>query len=43
MGFLTPDLLAYVADHGTLSGAPQVSQAVRDLFATALEIEPHRH
>lgn len=43
MGFLTPDLLAYVADHGTLSGAPQVSQAVRDLFATALEIEPHQH
>lgn len=43
MGFLTPGMLAYVEDHGTLTGAPHVPEAVRDLFATALEIEPRQH
>ena len=43
MGFLTADVLEYVASHGTLAGAPHLSEAVRDLFATALEIEPRQH
>jgi ribonucleoside-diphosphate reductase alpha chain len=43
MGFLTPEVLAYVADHGTLAGAPQVPEAIRELFATALEIAPRQH
>ena len=43
MGFLTPEVLAYVATNGTLSGASSVPQRIRDLFATALEIEPRQH
>lgn len=43
LGFLTSELLEYVAKYGTLSGAPQIPQNIRDLFATALEIEPHQH
>lgn len=43
LGFLTPELLEYVADYGTLAGAAQVSESVRDLFATALEIAPRQH
>ena len=42
-GILTPTLLAYVSEHGSLSGAPEISEATRDLFATALEIEPRQH
>lgn len=45
LGFLTPEVLGYVAEHGTLAGegAPRVPNAVLELFATALEIEPRQH
>jgi ribonucleoside-diphosphate reductase alpha chain len=43
MRFLTPETLEYVQHHGTLMGAPGVPEAVCDLFATALEIEPRQH
>jgi len=43
MGFLTAEVLGYVSSHGTLAGAPNVSDAIRNLFATALEIEPRQH
>ncbi len=43
MGFLTAEVLEYVATHGTLTEAPGVPAHARDLFATALEIEPHQH
>jgi ribonucleoside-diphosphate reductase alpha chain len=43
LGFLTPEVLEYVAEHGTLAGAAHVSESVRDLFATALEIAPRQH
>jgi len=43
MGFLTAEVLGYVASHGTLAGAPNVPGAIRELFATALEIEPQQH
>ncbi len=43
LGFLTPEVLAHVAKHGTLAGTPHVPDAVRNLFATALEIEPRQH
>lgn len=43
MGFLTPEVLEYVGNHGTLSNVPGVPDRVRDLFATALEIEPGQH
>ena len=39
MGFLKAEVLDSVANHGTLAGAPHVPEAVRDLFATALENE----
>jgi ribonucleoside-diphosphate reductase alpha chain len=42
-GFLTPEVLEYVAEHGTLAGAAHVPEAVRELFATALEIAPRQH
>ena len=41
-GILTPALLAYLNENGSLSGAPNISDATRDLFATALEIEPRQ-
>lgn len=34
---------ASVAEHGSLAGAPGAPERVRDLFATALEIEPRQH
>jgi ribonucleoside-diphosphate reductase alpha chain len=40
---LPSEALAYVQEHGTLAGAPQVSPSVRALFATALEIAPQQH
>ena len=43
MGFLKAEVLDYVANHGTLAGASHVPEAVRNLFATALEIEPRQH
>jgi ribonucleoside-diphosphate reductase alpha chain len=43
MGFLTQEVLDYVNHHGTLAGAPGVPERVRNLFATALEIEPRQH
>jgi ribonucleoside-diphosphate reductase alpha chain len=43
MGFLTPEVLEYVGNHGTLSDVPGVPDRVGDLFATALEIEPRQH
>lgn len=43
MSFLTPEVLKYVANHGTLAGAPNVPDVIRELFATALEIEPRQH
>ncbi len=43
LGFLTSEVLEYVMSHGTLTGAPNVPDAVRELFATALEIEPRQH
>ena len=43
MGFLTADVLAYVTSHGTLAGAPNVPEVIRELFATALEIAPRQH
>ncbi|HEX9132734.1 MAG TPA: adenosylcobalamin-dependent ribonucleoside-diphosphate reductase [Ktedonobacteraceae bacterium] len=43
LGFLTSEVLEYVMNHGTLTGAPNVPDAVRELFATALEIEPRQH
>ncbi len=43
MGFLTAEVLGYVTSHGTLAGAPNVPDAIRELFATALEIEPRQH
>lgn len=42
-GILTPAVLDYVGQHGTLAGAPGVPDPIRDLFATALEIEPRQH
>lgn len=43
LGFLTSEVLEYVMGHGTLTGAPKVPDSVRELFATALEIEPRQH
>lgn len=43
MGFLTPEVLDHVAKYGTLAGAPGAPDHVRDLFATALEIDPRQH
>jgi ribonucleoside-diphosphate reductase alpha chain len=43
LGFLTSEVLEYVMSHGTLTGAPNVPDSVRELFATALEIEPRQH
>lgn len=43
MGFLTSEVLDYLACYGTFSGAPGVLDPVRNLFATALEIEPQQH
>lgn len=43
MGFLTAEVLGYVTSHGTLAGAPNVPDAIHELFATALEIEPRQH
>jgi ribonucleoside-diphosphate reductase alpha chain len=43
LGFLTSEVLEYVTSHGTLAGAPGVPDSVRELFATALEIEPRQH
>jgi len=43
MGFITPEILDHVARYGTLAGAHGVPDQVRDLFATALEIEPLQH
>ncbi len=43
MGFLKAEVFDYVANQGTLAGASQVPEAVRDVFATALEIEPRQH
>lgn len=43
MGFLTPEVLAHVQSEGTLANAPGVSDDIRTLFATALEIEPRQH
>jgi ribonucleoside-diphosphate reductase alpha chain len=43
LGFLTSEVLDYVTDHGTLAGVPHVPEAIRELFATALEIEPRQH
>ena len=43
LGFLKSEVLEHVANHGTLSDAPGVPERVRDLFATALEIEPRQH
>jgi ribonucleoside-diphosphate reductase alpha chain len=43
MGFLTPEVREHGANYGTLSHAPGVPDHVRDLFATALEIDPQEH
>ena len=43
LGFLTSEVLEYVMSHGTLTGAPNVPDSARELFATALEIEPRQH
>ncbi len=43
LGFLTSEVLEYVMSHGTLTGAPKVPDSMRELFATALEIEPRQH
>ncbi len=43
LGFLTSEVLEYVMSHGTLTGVPNVPNSVRELFATALEIEPRQH
>ncbi|HXZ05911.1 MAG TPA: hypothetical protein VEH81_13835, partial [Ktedonobacteraceae bacterium] len=43
MGFLTPEVLEHVANYGTLSSAPGVPDHIRDLFATALEIDSQLH
>jgi len=43
MGFLTAEVLGYVTSRGTLAGAPNVPDTIRELFATALEIEPRQH
>jgi ribonucleoside-diphosphate reductase alpha chain len=43
LGFLTPEVLEYVATYGTLTGMPNIPDTVRELFATALEIEPRQH
>jgi ribonucleoside-diphosphate reductase alpha chain len=43
LGILSPEVLAHLAAHGTLANAPGVSEQIRDLFATALEIEPRQH
>jgi ribonucleoside-diphosphate reductase alpha chain len=43
MGFVTPGILDHVARYGTLTGARGVPDQARDLFATALEIEPRQH
>lgn len=43
LGFLTPAVLQFVGEFGTLSGAPGVPETARELLATALEIDPHQH
>ncbi len=43
LGFLTSEVVEYVESHGTLAGAPNVPDSVRELFATALEIDPRQH
>ncbi len=43
LGFLTPAVLQFVEEFGTLSGAPGVPETARELLATALEIDPHQH
>ncbi len=43
LGFLTAEVLDYVRTYGTLASAPGVPDAIRQLFATALEIEPRQH
>lgn len=43
LGILSEEVRAHVSASGTLAGAPGVSEHVRDLFATALSIEPRQH
>lgn len=43
LGFLRSEVLEHVATHGTLAGMPNIPDTIRDLFATALEIEPRQH
>ena len=43
LGFLNSEVVEYVTNHGTLAGAPNVPDPMRELFATALEIEPRQH
>jgi ribonucleoside-diphosphate reductase alpha chain len=43
LGVLTNEVLAYVATHGTLTGITHIPDTIRDLFVTALDIEPRQH
>lgn len=42
-GLDSSEITRYVAEHGSLAGAPDVSPQVRELFQTALEIAPAAH
>ncbi|MGE5747009.1 MAG: adenosylcobalamin-dependent ribonucleoside-diphosphate reductase, partial [Solirubrobacterales bacterium] len=42
-GFYSDELIAEIARQGGVRGRPEVPEAVRAAFVTALEIEPHWH
>jgi len=42
-GILTPEVLEHLGARGTLADAPGVSESLRNLFATALDVEPRQH
>lgn len=42
-GIASEEVRAHLSTYGALAGAPGVSEHARDLFATALSIEPRLH
>ncbi|GAB4288291.1 MAG: vitamin B12-dependent ribonucleotide reductase [Coriobacteriia bacterium] len=42
-GFYSRDLMARIADHGSVAHMDEVPQAVRDVFVTAHDIDPEWH
>jgi ribonucleoside-diphosphate reductase alpha chain len=41
--YFTEEVLEQIRQQGTLAGIKQIPPTVRDVFATALEIEPRQH